>query len=242
MTKPLLRVGHKGAHAIHPGNTRESFDAAIEAGVDMIEFDILPVNPRDPDSKLVLAHDGGDLTSGRELLSLDEALAHLAGACFSGIDLDVDLKLPGYEHHVVMALKEHGLAGRSVVSSMHERSLAAVRESDRSVRVGWSVPKASRDWTANPITLIPALGMLAYLRTVLPGRVAERLRDGRIDCVMSHYLFATERMRDAVSGAGGELFVWTVDDATRIRDLIALGVDGIITNDPRLFHAAPATA
>ena len=34
------RVGHKGADLIAPGNTLASFDAAIEAGVDMIEFDV----------------------------------------------------------------------------------------------------------------------------------------------------------------------------------------------------------
>ena len=81
--------------------------------------------------------------------------------------------------------------------------------------------------------------MLTYLRTVLPGRVAERIRSGRIDCVMSHYLFATKRMKDAVEAAGGELFVWTVDDAKRIQSLFELGVDGIITNDPRLFDNLP---
>ena len=38
----LRRVGHKGADLIAPGNTRESFDAALRHGVDMIEFDVLP--------------------------------------------------------------------------------------------------------------------------------------------------------------------------------------------------------
>jgi glycerophosphoryl diester phosphodiesterase len=40
---------------------------------------------------------------------------------------------------------------------------------------------------------------------------------------------------DRVHGAGGELYVWTVDDRRRIERLEALGVDGVITNDPRLF-------
>jgi glycerophosphoryl diester phosphodiesterase len=41
-----------------------------------------------------------------------------------------------------------------------------------------------------------------------------------------------------VQGAGGELYVWTVDDARRIRELEQLGVTGVITNDPRLFQPA----
>ena len=37
------RVGHKGADHIAPGNTLASFDAALAAGVDMVEFDVLRV-------------------------------------------------------------------------------------------------------------------------------------------------------------------------------------------------------
>jgi glycerophosphoryl diester phosphodiesterase len=40
---------------------------------------------------------------------------------------------------------------------------------------------------------------------------------------------------DAVHAAGGHVYVWTVDDARRIERFEALGVDGVITNDPRLF-------
>jgi glycerophosphoryl diester phosphodiesterase len=38
-----------------------------------------------------------------------------------------------------------------------------------------------------------------------------------------------------VHEAGGEIYVWTVDDAAQIARLEGLGVDGVITNDPRLF-------
>ena len=49
----LIRVGHKGADHVAPGNTAASFEAALEHGVDMIEFDVL----RTRDGRLVLAHD-----------------------------------------------------------------------------------------------------------------------------------------------------------------------------------------
>jgi glycerophosphoryl diester phosphodiesterase len=40
---------------------------------------------------------------------------------------------------------------------------------------------------------------------------------------------------DKVHAAGGQLYVWTVDEAEEIARLEALGVDAVITNDPRLF-------
>ena len=237
----ILRVGHKGAHAIHPGNTLESFDAALSTGVDMIEFDVLPIEPARPHSELVLAHDPHDLDDHIPV-TLEEALAHLSQPRFAGIGFDVDLKIPGYERRVADALTDHGLAERALVSSQYERSLEAIRKASPGIRVGWSVPQASRDWTRNPITLLPALGMIAFLRSVLPARAAQRLRAGLIDGVMAHWIFATPRMLEAVREAGGELYVWTVDDLDRMQGLIDLGVDGIITNDPRLFHHAFAPA
>ena len=37
----MKRIGHKGADSIRPGNTLESFEAAVAAGAEMIELDVL---------------------------------------------------------------------------------------------------------------------------------------------------------------------------------------------------------
>ena len=134
----VVRVGHKGADLIVPGNTLASFDAALAAGVDMIEFDVLQVGDR-----LLLAHDYEDARR-RSPVTLDEGLAHLAPA---GVDLLVDLKLPGYELPVVEALREHELFGRALICTQFIESLDLIRAAGADVRLGWTVPKVSAEST-----------------------------------------------------------------------------------------------
>jgi glycerophosphoryl diester phosphodiesterase len=55
---------------------------------------------------------------------------------------------------------------------------------------------------------------------------------------MAHWRLVTPRLVRQVQAAGGELYVWTVDEPARIRALARLGVTGVITNDPRLFAEA----
>jgi glycerophosphoryl diester phosphodiesterase len=235
MTGPerMRRVGHKGADLIAPGNTFASFDAAAAAGVDMIEFDVLP----EPGTgRLVLAHDYAD-AAGRAPHTLEEGLAYLDGEQFSGIELDVDLKGPGYEVAVVEALRGHGLLERSLISSQYRASLALIRAHDASVRLGWSVPKLKRDPFRSPAFALLAGAGLPVLRAVLPGLAAAAIRAGRCDALMAQWRLVTPRLVRSVREAGGELYVWTVDEVPRLRMLDALGVTGVITNDPRLFAA-----
>jgi glycerophosphoryl diester phosphodiesterase len=230
----LRRVGHKGADLIVPGNTPASFDAALEAGVDMIEFDVLPEDFHAPaTSRLVLAHDySHDL---RVAPSLEDGLAHLASPHFADVDLDVDLKLPGYEERVVRALQEFGLVERTLISTQYQESLPRIRALEPRIRLGWSVPKARRDYTDSLLWKLPAYAALAYWWIVLPRRAAAAIRAGEIDAVMTHWRLASRRMVRAVRDAGGEIYVWTVDSAQVIRRFEAMGVTGVISNDPRLF-------
>jgi glycerophosphoryl diester phosphodiesterase len=227
----LKRVGHKGADHVAPGNTRASFEAALEHGVDMIEFDVLRLR----DGRLVLAHDYGDAAK-RTPLTLDEGLDLLAGETYSGVELDVDLKLPGYEREVLEGLEARGLADRSLVSSQYLESIDRLRELRPDVRRGWSVPRAQRDYTRS-MWAVPAYGILQVIKRRLPARAASFIHSGRIHAVMAHHYVVTARLAAEVRDAGGELYVWTVDDAKKIARLEAMGVHGVITNDPRLFEA-----
>ena len=233
----VRRVGHKGADLIAPGNTVASFEAAVEAGVDMIEFDVLPER-EDGTGELFLAHDYRDLARRRDTaLTLADGLDHLCG---TGLDLDVDLKLPGYEEKVVAALRERDAIGRVLVSTMEEASLRTLREVAADVRLGWSVPRVKRDPFRSPFTAVPAYGMLQVLRRTMPRRAAKAIREGRVDAIMANGHLVTRTLVRAVLGAGGELYVWTIDHPERIAALERLGVTGVITNDPRLFQPVSA--
>jgi len=234
----MKRIGHKGADLITPGNTLESFDAALAAGVDMVEFDVLSEN-LDGTGELLLAHDYED-AARRTPLTLEEGLAHFAHDAWAGVELDVDMKLAGYERRVVAALREHGLAGRALISTMETESLWVVRVAGPEIRLGWSIPRMRRNPLSHPLTRPAGLAMVQYGRRVMPGRVARALNEHRVDAIMAHWALVTPTLVRAVEGAGGELYVWTVDDPERIARLRRLGVTGIITNDPRLFGSAPA--
>ena len=229
---PMKRVGHKGAHLIAPGNTFDSFQAALDQRVDMIEFDVL----RTRDGRLVLAHDLED-AKRRTPHTLEEGLDHFADEAYAGVELDVDLKVPGYEREVVEGIVERGLTDRVLISTQYIESIELIGRLDPRIRRGLSVPKVRRDYTRHPLAPV-AYGVIQVMKRRLPARAARLIQTGGAEAIMAHYLLVSRRLVEAVHGAGGQVYVWTVDDAKRIARFDALGVDGVITNDPRLFDPA----
>ena len=172
-------------------------------------------------------------------MTLEDGLAHFASDAYSHVELDVDLKAPGYEREVADALARHGLVERSLVSSTYLQSLDVLGRSMPGLRRGWSVPRARRDYTKS--VLAPAVyPLLLAMRARLPRQGAKLVRSGRIEAVMAHYLLASAALVRAVHGQGGQVYVWTVDDPQQIAHFEAMGVDGVITNDPRLFDGGAA--
>ncbi|HEY1853591.1 MAG TPA: glycerophosphodiester phosphodiesterase [Solirubrobacterales bacterium] len=233
-------VGHKGADAIAPGNTRESFEAAIAAGVDTIELDViwlqdaqLPLEQRHP---LVVAHDWED-AAARTPLKLTEALDAFLEPPLDRVEIDLDLKLPGREEEVVAAVVERDLLDRVMVSTMEMHTLKRILELEPKLRRGWTFPKTTRDWTKRPWArpLLPAA--LAGMRLQLPGLAAQRLPQFNVFAMWVYHPLISARLARICDLAGVELIAWTVDDEKRMRKLVDLGVDGLVSNDPRLFAA-----
>ncbi len=228
---PLKRVGHKGAGHVSPGNTLASFEAALDHGVDMIEFDVLRLR----DGRLALAHDYHD-GERADALTLEEGLDHFAGEAYAGVELNVDLKLPGYEREVVDGLSARGLSERALISTHYIESLDLIGELDPRQRRGLSVPKLSSDPTKSAWKRPFALVLAAVARRLLPIRARRMIRARRFEALMCHWRLVSPALVRAVHSAGGELYVWTVDDTEQIARLSVMGVDAVISNDPRLFE------
>ena len=235
------RIGHKGAHAIHHGNTLASFEAAAAHGVEMIELDVLRLRAGAPDadsatrSPLVVAHDRHD-ASAREPLTLVEALEAFKSPPLDRVELDLDLKLPGREDELVEAVRAAGLVERTMVSTMYIESVDVIRRLEPRLRRGWTYPKVTRPWDqrrwARPFVAVALAAMRRRLPTILRRRIAEH----GLDAVWVYELLITRRLVVAAQDLGAELIAWTVDDPARIQRLRELGVDGICSNDPRLLQ------
>jgi glycerophosphoryl diester phosphodiesterase len=227
------RIGHKGADAIVSGNTPDSFDAAVEHGVDMIELDVL----RSKEGRLIVAHDFHDALI-RKPMDLTEALDLFAEPPLDEVEIDCDLKLAGREAELAGALAGQGLVERAMVSTMEVESLLKLRQLEPDLRLGWTYPKTRRDWTQYGWAGPALRAGLSAIRRRFPGILEKRAPKLGVDAVWAYHQIITPRSVEAARNTGVELIAWTVDDADRIRDLLDMGVDGICSNDPRLFETA----
>jgi glycerophosphoryl diester phosphodiesterase len=192
----------------------------------------LPLEQRHP---LVVAHDWEDAAS-RAPLKLTEALDAFLRPPLDKVEIDLDLKLPGREEEVVEALHERDLLGRAMVSTMEMHTLKRILELEPGLRRGWTYPKTSRDWTKRPWArpILPAA--LAGMRLQLPGLAAQKLPQFNVFAMWVYHPLVSTRLARICELAGVELIAWTVDDEKRMHKLLDLGVDGIVSNDPRLFQ------
>lgn len=236
----MIRVGHKGADSIHPGNTIASFAAAVEVGVDVVEIDVLwtrdghPRIPAGERTPLIVAHDWHD-AERREPLTLTQALDAFLEPPLDRVEIDLDVKLPGREEEIVAAVRERGLLERTMVSTMELSTLARIGELEPRLRRGWTYPKVTKDWASKRWAKAPMLGALAWMRQRLPGLAARELPRMGVEAMWVYHPIVSRRLARITDLAGVELIAWTVDDLRRMDRLVAAGVTGICSNDPRLF-------
>ena len=220
-----LRIGHRGAAALAPENSLEALTRAVELGCDLVEFDVHSV-----DGSLVVVHDRPPAAGG--LPTLDEALDLLARTA-AGVHLD--LKAMGVETPVGEALRRHALVERTLISSFRPATLRALQVVEPGVRLGRTYPQDRTGLVRRKLLQPPARAIVRGLRRALPRRIAGLLAASRASAAVLYWEVVSEATVARCHALGVPVVVWTVDDPELLPWLDRLGVDGVITNDPRIF-------
>jgi glycerophosphoryl diester phosphodiesterase len=234
--RPLV-LGHRGASAICPENSLPAFERAISDGADGVELDVLCCAT----GEVVVFHDDDlvrlgarreriadlpytvlrdvVLTSGARIPTLEEVLE----ICRAPFLVNIELKASGFWGGPLVSLVERVAAiveraaasGRVLVSSFHPRAIFHWQRRAPTVPAGLLFEREG-PWVLRRPWAVPLL----------------RPRGVHPESVLCN--------RDRVAGwhrQGHLVNVWTVDDSTALRDLAAMGVDGVITNDPARARA-----
>jgi glycerophosphoryl diester phosphodiesterase len=211
----LIRVGHRGAAALAPANTLRSIELALDAGVDLVELDVLGV----PDGAVVLGHSRSELAS--EPLTLDDALAFLSSRA-AGTGIVADVKNRGHERALVESIRRADAVERTVVSTSFGSSLRAVARLE---------PGLTRSLT------YPRRRLGVAVRHTLPARIGRMLARADASAATLNHRVVTRSVVERCHALGAAVLAWTVNDPALLRRLDALGVDAVITDDPSIFGA-----
>lgn len=247
---------HRGLASTHAENTLEAFETALEAGATWLETDVnttadgVVLAFHDPTLNRVAGRSGLvaamtwaelrdiELTDGGKIPRLEDVLRTFPHSPFN-----IDVKDPGSVEAVIGVLKTVGGAERVRLASFSELRLRRVHARARSA--GVQVRLSASQLTFTLFYAISRIhpGLWNFLspimrRLLLPFDAVQVppyfTVAGRTIQIVDRKLMAAAR------AAGLQVHVWTVDDERTMRELISLGVDGIITNRTDLLTSVLA--
>lgn len=221
----MLILAHRGASFEAPENTLTAFGRALDAGADGIELDVYPLQDEwivfhDRYLARLTAHPGRlqDLTleqvrklkvfGQQPVPTLTEALEFIAGRCLVNVELKgADIKR-GLTRHLRHAVKQSQFEPEQlVVSSFNHHWLRQLKEDHPQQRIGALTTSCPLDYAA----------------------FAAQLNAWSVHIDVD---FVTAEFVNDAHQRGLQVFVFTVDEPEDMRELHALGVDGIFTNHP----------
>ncbi|MDX6486741.1 MAG: glycerophosphoryl diester phosphodiesterase [Gaiellaceae bacterium] len=229
--RAVVRIAHRAGALLEAENSLAAIEASSALGVDAVELDVVPA----ADGRLVLAH-GPRVPA--EAPSLDEGLDLAARL---GLSVQMDVKVRGTERAVADALRRHELLERSFVSSFSRPILRAFASIEPRLPRSLTYPEDRHGLSDRPLVAPAVRAGLAGLRTLLPRRLPRWLRSVEASAATLNAAVVTPRAVEVCHGLGVAVYVWTVNDAALAISLVATGIDGIITDDPRILPGGSTT-
>ena len=255
--------GHRGARAMRPENTLPAFQYAIEQGVDVLEMDMavtkdgVIVISHDPriNKELCLMPNGKPVTEmipihqltlkevkafdcasirhpkfatqmpmpGTRIPTLDEVFDLVEGSKLPGaktVRFNIETKIvprfvgtlsldpQAFAASFLATVKRRGMLGRVVLQSFDHRALAYAKAMEPHLKIALLVDESLPD-------------------------VAALIKAAHADILSPHMDWIDRGVVDAAHKVGAEVIPWTADSADDWAYLTGIGVDGIITDDPK---------
>ena len=199
-------------------NTLPSFELALRAGADGVEFDVHAT----ADGLVVVHHDPSladgcviATTAARELQRHEAApgipiptLAEVCRLVQGRAELFVELKGAGIEDEVLAVLKDY--EGAAAVHSFDHGSIARAHALAPTLRLGILFEDPPND--------VASLMVHTGARDVWP-----------------HASLVTPELVATVHAGGGRVITWTVNTSSEAHRLAAMGVDALCGDDVRIF-------
>ncbi len=236
-SSPIV-IAHRGASAVAPENTLVAYERAIEQGARLAECDVYLSSDGVPflfhDSELERTTNASGPVTERSLVDLKQLDAgSWKGPEFAGERIptlvefleavkgklrpviEIKGKDREIEQAVINALHEARFPSEdAMIFSFHYKVVAEIARLDPSLPTTWLVTPPE-----------PGEDLGPFFRAALKARVSA--------LGVSHDEVTLPFLQRAHE-TGFPVFVWTVNDAARIRELTAMGVDGIISDRPAM--------
>ncbi len=216
-------MAHRGASKVEQENTTMAFRRALEMGADAVELDVR----RCATGELIVHHDA-KLSDGRAIIAikkidlpryiptLNEAL-DACGSMWVNIEIKNDSSEPDFDpseqitNEVVEFLKQRGSIEKWLISSFRRETVDTVRKLMPELKTAWLVMTIDN----------------AELEIV-----AKQLADQGHYAIHPWVKSLTEQLVIVFHKHGLKVNTWTCDNASRMKELIDWGIDGICTNVP----------
>lgn len=239
----FIIIAHRGASAYYPENTMAAFKGAVEMEAEMIEIDVLmskdgvPVVYHDPQldhhtngNGLVSNYTAEELKeldagswfdsrfSDQRIPTLEEVLAFASGNIALNIEIKTeavsDQLKDGVVEKSLKLVREYGMKDYVLFSSFDYRAVKQLKE------------------------LAPEISVaLLYNRSRSKRKLPhELINEYKADAFNCSYRQFTRKRIASLREYGIPSFIYTVDTESRMRKLIAAGVNGIFTNKPDVLR------
>jgi glycerophosphoryl diester phosphodiesterase len=235
-------IGHRGASAHAPENTLAAFRRAVELGASGIETDLRVTR----EGKFVLLHDTrvNRTTDGRgriDQISFDSVRKLDAGSWFD--EEYAGERVPTLEEGLGLAAKldvwiylELKIALEGSLPFALAETLRRSRRLDRIVLLSFDPAALSLMRETEP-------RLLTGLLVGRTGPTIEAAKRAGAQVLAPRYKRITRRLMRRAHAAGLYVVTWTVNTRQDMRRMLALGVDGIMTDWPdRLIETIGRTA